>query len=684
MSQEHGKPAEETPESWETHDEKIQTSSFSFNIDSKPFEFNIGASDFTPSFAPPPSSGMESSNTMLASAYSNPTDYGYGGYQYNQSYQEQVDPSSYQTPEQYREDYEYYNSIGQAQGMWHPRDYEEWYRENIGYEDQYPGFEGSGEFRMPSDQRQQSRKNQKSDKKATEGFYGQKQVNPNIKKKAQPPKLPPKESEEKKIKKRKEKPKEKVVEPAIDKAALLAKLREQPEQQNEELKLYEPDPAREPVNIVFIGHVDAGKSTICGNILLISGKVDRRLVEQYQNEAKEQNRESWWLAYFLDINEDERQRGKTVEVGRAFFETASRRYTILDAPGHKDYVPNMIAGACQADYSALVISARTGEFETGFEKAGQTREHALLARSLGSNCLIILVNKMDSVDWSEERFNQIKNDLIPFIRDTCKWNIENEVYFIPISGLHGHNLQERVPAESCPWYTGPTLFEVLNTLPIPNRTDSSALRMPILDRYKEIGLSIFGKVESGTLIKGQKITVMPNALKAEVSEIYGAEDVKMMFAKPGDNIRIKLKTSDDVDIQRGYMICDVHDLCHYAQEFEADIQFLELVDHKPLVTAGYECIIHIHTAIEECTITEMITMFDPVKKKKVKCSFGRSGSRFIARVRTRNPICVEAFKDVPQLGRFTLRDENKTIGLGRVTKIENPASEQALVEELGI
>ena len=162
----------------------------------------------------------------------------------------------------------------------------------------------------------------------------------------------------------------------------------------------EPDEQRSPVNIVFIGHVDVGKSTICGNILYLTGKVDKRTIERYEHEAKEKGRDTWWLAYVMDINEEERNKGKTIEVGRAHFETEKKRFTILDAPGHKNYVPNMIAGACQADYGALVISARVDEFESGFERGGQTREHAILARSLGVEKIVVIVNKMDdpSVD----------------------------------------------------------------------------------------------------------------------------------------------------------------------------------------------------------------------------------------------------------------------------------------------
>lgn len=167
------------------------------------------------------------------------------------------------------------------------------------------------------------------------------------------------------------------------------------------------DETRAPVNIVFIGHVDAGKSTICGQVLLLSGLVDLNELKKYEIEAKENNRESWYLAYIMDQGAEERAKGKTVEVGKAFFQTKNKRFTIIDAPGHKNYVPNMIQGTSQADFGALVISAKEGEFESGFEKGGQTREHALLAKSIGIRHLVVLVNKMDEVNWSRERYMNI-------------------------------------------------------------------------------------------------------------------------------------------------------------------------------------------------------------------------------------------------------------------------------------
>lgn len=214
-----------------------------------------------------------------------------------------------------------------------------------------------------------------------------------------------------------------------------------------------PQSVKEHLNIVFIGHVDAGKSTMGGNLLYLSGMVDKRTMEKYEREAKEAGRESWYLSWALDSTPQERAKGKTVEVGRAYFETGSRRYTILDAPGHKTFVPSMISGAAQADVAILVISARKGEFETGFEKGGQTREHIMLVKTAGVSKLIVVINKMDdsTVGWEKVRFDEIKDKLTPFIR-SAGFNLKTDVTWIPVSAYTGANLKDPVSKSVCSWW----------------------------------------------------------------------------------------------------------------------------------------------------------------------------------------------------------------------------------------
>ncbi|KAJ2377546.1 translation termination factor GTPase eRF3, partial [Coemansia sp. RSA 2607] len=210
---------------------------------------------------------------------------------------------------------------------------------------------------------------------------------------------------------------------------------------------------KEHLNVIFIGHVDAGKSTLGGNILYLTEMVDKRTMEKYEREAKEAGRESWYLSWALDTNQEERAKGKTVECGRAYFETTKRRYTILDAPGHKNFVPSMLGGAAQADVGVLVISARKGEFETGFERGGQTREHALLAKTAGVRRLIVAINKMDdpTVKWDKERYDDIIAKLSPFLR-TAGYP-KSDLLFMPISGFTGAGVKDRVTSDVCPWYS---------------------------------------------------------------------------------------------------------------------------------------------------------------------------------------------------------------------------------------
>ena len=216
---------------------------------------------------------------------------------------------------------------------------------------------------------------------------------------------------------------------------------------------YSQLPVKQHLNIVFIGHVDAGKSTMGGNILYLTGMVDKRTMEKYEREAKEAGRETWYLSWALDSTPQERNKGKTVEVGRGYFETGSRRYTILDAPGHKTYVPSMISGAAQADVAVLVVSARKGEFETGFEKGGQTREHVMLVKTAGVTKLVVVINKMDdpTVKWEKSRYEEIRDKLVPFVK-AAGYNPKTDVTFVPVSAQTGQNLKDRVSKSICSWW----------------------------------------------------------------------------------------------------------------------------------------------------------------------------------------------------------------------------------------
>ncbi|KAF7355294.1 Eukaryotic polypeptide chain release factor 3 [Mycena sanguinolenta] len=426
---------------------------------------------------------------------------------------------------------------------------------------------------------------------------------------------------------------------------------------------------KEHLNIVFIGHVDAGKSTMGGNLLYLTGMVDKRTMEKYEREAKEAGRESWYLSWALDSTPQERAKGKTVEVGRAYFETPFRRYTILDAPGHKTFVPSMISGAAQADIAILVISARKGEFETGFEKGGQTREHIMLVKTAGVSKIIIVINKMDdsTVNWDKARYDEIREKLIPFVR-AAGFNPKTDVTFIPVSAYTGVNLKDRVSKTIAPWWTGTSFLEHVDHMPMVDRKVNAPLMMPIAEKYKDMGTIVVGKLESGHIRKGDELILMPNKTAVEVAAIYNEMEEEVNSALCGDNVRIRLRGVDDEDISPGFMLTSPDKPIHAVRQFQAELAILE---HKSIICAGYSAVMHIHTLSEEVTLPALLHYFDKAtgRKSRKPPQFAKRGQKIVALIETAEPVCVERFADYPQLGRFTLRDEGRTIAIGKITKL---------------
>ena len=430
------------------------------------------------------------------------------------------------------------------------------------------------------------------------------------------------------------------------------------------------DTTHVPVSIVFVGHVDSGKSTISGSLLYNLGEVDERAIEKYKREAKVKNRESWFMAYIMDTYEEERDKGKTVDIGKASFSTPHRRFTLLDAPGHAGYIPNLLLGACQADVAGLVISAKKGEFESGFDKQGSTREHTLLLKALGVNNLIVIVNKMDedSVKWSKERYNKIIETLKPFLH-SCGFDTEKNVKYIPISGLTGENLCKELDKHKCDWYNGPDLIEVMDTIELPKRDENGPVRVSILDRYKENSVYIMGKLESGTIKYGDTYTLMPSGTKITVDWLFNSEEKGVPYALPGENIRIRCKGIDsENEVSRGNILCSSDNLCLTFNVFEAEIQVLELPNNL-IIAEGFNCVLHYHTFIEECSITPKAEI-NRKTKAETKVKFVRSQSRVKAFVKTKNVLCGEKYETFNNLGRFSMRYEGSTIAIGKILKVK--------------
>lgn len=424
---------------------------------------------------------------------------------------------------------------------------------------------------------------------------------------------------------------------------------------------------REHVNVVFIGHVDAGKSTLGGSLLYCTGMVDDRTMEKYKKEAKDLGRETWYLSWALDLSNEERAKGKTVELGRAFFKVQipaddgpiEREFSILDAPGHKSYVPQMIGGASQADLGVLVISARKGEYETGFEKGGQTREHAILARNTGVEKLVIVVNKMDdaTVEWSKDRFDECTIKVIKFL--VALGYKAKDITTMPISAQRAIGIKDRVPTDVCPWYDGPSLLEYLTDFKLPERKINAPFMMPITAKYRDMGTMAEGRIESGVIKKNGNYIMMPNRSEVQVSALYGETEDEIPTATCGDQVRLRLRGVEEDDFFPGFVLCSPKRPVHCVSAFEAKIRILDL---KSILTAGFNCVLHVHSAVEEVTFAALLHKLEPGtgRKSKRPPPFVNKGQTVIARLEitsTAGAVCVERFEDYQQLGRFTLRDQ---------------------------
>jgi len=436
---------------------------------------------------------------------------------------------------------------------------------------------------------------------------------------------------------------------------------------------------REHMNLVLIGHVDAGKSTISGQILLATNQIDERTIAKYQKEAKEKNRESWWIAYIMDEDDDERNKGKTVECGRAHFDTKKRRYTILDAPGHKNYVPNMISGASQADVAILVVSARRGEFEAGFDRGGQTREHGLLVKTLGISRVVVAINKMDTCKWDTERYEHIKKRVVDFLTTDIGFKAKY-VTVLPISGQNAVNIKVPVGKDECPWWNGPTLLQTLDDLKKIKRAVGDNLRIPVLDRYKgDKGLQAIGKVESGVIRVGETVQIMPSEATAKILAL-SVDDTPVDAAGAGENILITFDTgkySLTMDqIYSGCVICLEEDPAKICQSFTAEIYVNDLPGG--IMTVGYSAMFHCHNVAANC---EIIAIPHKVHKKtrkrsKVPPPFLRVKENAIVEIELKERVALESYDDCAVLGRFTLRDQGKTVVIGKVREIKESASKR--------
>jgi elongation factor 1-alpha len=426
------------------------------------------------------------------------------------------------------------------------------------------------------------------------------------------------------------------------------------------------------VNIVVIGHVDAGKSTATGHLIYKCGGIDKRTIEKFEKEAAEMGKASFKYAWVLDKLKAERERGITIDIALWKFETPKYYFTIIDAPGHRDFIKNMITGTSQADAAVLVVAAGTGEFEAGISKDGQTREHALLAITLGVKQMICAINKMDdkSVNFGQDRYEEITKEVSNYVKK-IGYNPE-KIPFVPISGWNGDNMIER--SDKMPWYKGPTLLEALDNIVPPIRPTELPLRLPLQDVYKigGIGTVPVGRVETGILKPGMVVTFAPVGVTTEVKSVEMHHE-SMPEAVPGDNVGFNVKNVSVKDIRRGNVCGDSkNDPPKEAADFTAQVIVL---NHPGQIGNGYTPVLDCHTAHIACKFQELLTKIDRRSGKVLEeePKFIKSGDAAMVKLVPTKPMCVETFSTYAPLGRFAVRDMRQTVAVGvikGVTKTE--------------
>jgi len=443
------------------------------------------------------------------------------------------------------------------------------------------------------------------------------------------------------------------------------------------------------VNLVVIGHVDSGKSTTTGHLIYKCGGIDKRVIEKYEKEAKDMGKSSFKYAWVLDKLKAERERGITIDIALWKFETKKFYFTIIDAPGHRDFIKNMITGTSQADVAILMIASGTGEFEAGYAKNGQTREHAMLAFTLGVKQMIVCCNKMDdkSVEWSEKRYTEIKEELTKYLA-SVGYKVD-KIPFIPISGWHGDNMIDR--SDKMPWYKGPTLLMALDAIEPPKRPTDKALRLPLQDVYKigGIGTVPVGRVETGVLKPGITVTFVPS-LKQDptLSEVKSVEmhHEAVDVAEPGDNVGFAVKNIAVKDLKRGQVVGNVADRPPVGTAFfEAQVVVL---NHPGTIGAGYCPVLDCHTAhiaSKFVGLRQRINKRTGQKEEDNPKSI-KNGDAGIVVLQPTKPLCVESFTEYPPLGRFAVRDMRQTVAVGivKATYATGSDAEKNIIKEFNL
>lgn len=411
------------------------------------------------------------------------------------------------------------------------------------------------------------------------------------------------------------------------------------------------------MNIVFIGHVDHGKSTTVGRLLYDSGNVDEQTMKKLKERAQELGKGGFEFAFVMDNLKEEQERGVTIDLSHKKFTSEKYDFTIIDAPGHKDFIKNMITGAAQADAAILVVAAADSVM-------AQTKEHVFLSRTLGVGQMIVAINKMDAVNFEQAKFNKVKEDVSALLK-SVGYKVD-KIQFVPMASLHGDNVVKK--SDKMSWYTGPCLLEAINAFNAPERPTNLPLRMPLQDVYNITGIGVVpvGRIECGIMKVNQKIVAVPGregkAVHGEVKTIEMHHE-QIPQAEPGDNVGINVRGFTKKDIARGDVIGPEESYPTVASEFTAQIVVL---NHPTVVTVGYTPVFHIHTAQVACQITAIEKKLNPATGEVLQENpdFIKNGDAAIIKVKPMQPLCIEKQKEIPQLARFAIRDSGATVAAG--------------------
>ena len=431
------------------------------------------------------------------------------------------------------------------------------------------------------------------------------------------------------------------------------------------------------INLAIIGHVDSGKSTITGHLLYLLNQLDKKEVHKNlkikSNTGQEKDKDNLVFAFATDEAEDERERGVTIDVGIKSFQTKNKNIIALDAPGHQDFIPNMIAGTSSADAAILVIDSGINAFDSGFYREGSTKEHALIAKTLGINQLIVAINKLELFDWKKERYDEIVNILQNYLVDELGFD-QKKIKFLPLSGLKGENLIKPISSENGKWYTGPTLVELIDLLEPPQRAIDAPVRFIISDFSKKDegyfkGYNIFGKLETGIITVNSEYIILPSGNKEKIKRI-AVNDKEVKFITPGKQALLILNTTknakEELAIEPGNVLSSVQYPIPCIKKFKAHIKTYDI---KVPISLGQKMMFYLQGQKSQIAIKKIERIFNEGNK------VSKNNTRFIPKnfyadiiIESENIICAELFGINKRLSTFTLRISGDTMAMGYITE----------------